>query len=136
MHNTIKQIEQSLTGQKKFGIALGLFFSLIAVWPIFRHGNHPHLIPGFFGVVLIIFAFVYPKALTRPFQLWNSLGSFLGRINTVIILSTIFFLILTPIALFRRMFGKDLLMLRKSPDTISFRKISDESFKDDMEKQF
>ncbi|WP_296622206.1 SxtJ family membrane protein [Marivirga sp.] len=49
--------------------------------------------------------------------LWMKLALILGWINTRIILSLIFYLFLTPIALFSRLFTKDPLRLKQPKDS-------------------
>ena len=51
---------------------------------------------------------------------WMKLGEFLGAINSRIILGIIYFLFLTPIALFARIIGRDKLSIRKAPKDSNF----------------
>ncbi len=46
---------------------------------------------------------------------WTGFAKVMGFINGHIILTVIFFLVLTPLALIRRLGSKDLLQLRKKP---------------------
>lgn len=52
--------------------------------------------------------FYYPFAI-----LWFSLSNLLGTVVSKILLSAIFFIFVLPIALLRRLFGKDSLLLKK-----------------------
>ena len=52
--------------------------------------------------------FYYPFAI-----LWFGLSNLLGTIVSKILLSVVFFIIVLPIALLRRLFGKDSLLLKK-----------------------
>lgn len=49
---------------------------------------------------------------------WYKLAEVLGWINTRILLSVIFFLLLTPIALVRRLFVKDPLRLKRTSSSL------------------
>ena len=60
---------------------------------------------------------------------WEKLAKVLGFINSRIILSVIFFLILTPIALLSRLFSKDRMQLRrKRPEEDSYFKIREHEY--------
>ena len=52
--------------------------------------------------------FYYPFAI-----IWFGLSNLLGTIVSKILLSAVFFIIVLPIALLRRLFGKDSLLLKK-----------------------
>jgi hypothetical protein len=51
---------------------------------------------------------------------WMGLAKVLGFINSHIILGAVFFFFLTPLALLRRLFGKDKLQLRKHAEDSYF----------------
>lgn len=52
--------------------------------------------------------------------LWIKLAEWLGFVNSKILLSLIFFLILTPVALIFRLTGKDPMQLKRKKDSKSF----------------
>lgn len=58
-------------------------------------------------------AFVFSKVLRPLNWLWYQLGQLLGKIVSPIVLGVIFFLLLTPVSLVTRMFGRDELRLKK-----------------------
>ncbi len=51
---------------------------------------------------------------------WKKLGEILAWINTRIILTLIFYGVLTPIGLWLRLTGKDLLQLKRKPSLKSY----------------
>ncbi|MEM6349026.1 MAG: SxtJ family membrane protein [Bacteroidota bacterium] len=51
---------------------------------------------------------------------WMNLAEYLGWINSRILLTAVFFLLLTPIALIVRLFQKDILQLKKSKNDSMF----------------
>jgi hypothetical protein len=57
---------------------------------------------------------------TRLFRLWLLIGEILGWVNTRILLAIIFFAILTPISLLRRIFVRDPLHLKWNPELPSY----------------
>lgn len=62
---------------------------------------------------------------------WYKLASILGFINSKIILSVIFYLILTPIALVSRIFSKDKMQIKKRPEKDSYFTIRNHEFTSD-----
>lgn len=70
-------------------------------------------------------------------RLWFALSEFLGMINSKVILSLLFFLILTPIALLYRLFKGDTLQLKKKKEGDSYFKERNHRFeKKDLEHPF
>ena len=64
------------------------------------------------AIVLMIVNMIVPS-LFKPFaRIWFGLSHILGAIMSRLILSLIFFLLVTPVGLVRRMMGKDSLKLR------------------------
>jgi hypothetical protein len=56
---------------------------------------------------LLIISFIYQSILKIPNFLWMKLGMTLGMIASPIILSVLFFFVITPIGLLLKVFGKD-----------------------------
>ena len=56
---------------------------------------------------------------------WLAFGRILGRINATVILSLIFFLFLTPLAFFYRIFHGDFMEIRSDPERKSYFKSRD-----------
>lgn len=107
---------------RKFGlltgaIFVGLFGLLI---PILKAHAMPTW-PWWLAVSLWLPAMIYPKALKVVYRLWITFGEILGAINSRIILGILFFLIITPIGLIRRTFGKDLMGKHYDPALKSYR---------------
>ena len=74
-------------------------------------------------------------ALTPLNKGWYILGNLLQRIISPLVLAILFFIVITPVAVITRIFGRDPLSIRglaakKSYWTIRDQKINPESFKD------
>ena len=92
---------------RNFGLIVGGVFCLIAVWPAFRHGEAIRfwaLVPG---SLLIALGLLMPMTLGPIFRVWMKIGHVMGWINTRIILGLVFYLVVTPTGMIRRLFGKD-----------------------------
>ncbi len=71
----------------------------------------------YIAVVIAVFGALSQKIAKSINWLWMKIALILGWINTRIILSLVFYLFLTPIALFSRLFTKDPLQLKKPGDS-------------------
>lgn len=94
---------------KKFGLSLGIFILILFdfVIPVMIKKNYTFpKIPLLTGLVLIIIALSVPKLLYWPQIFWNKLGEVLGFINSRLILGFFFFVILSPMAVIKRLFSK------------------------------
>ncbi len=65
------------------------------------------------GVLLLVVALAAPQFLSSLNRAWSLLGEILGRIVSPMVLLIIFFVLLTPIGLITRFFGRDELRLCK-----------------------
>ena len=109
-HREYKPLDNK--GLRRFGLVTGaIFIGLFAVVPHFyKHKAWPHW-PFYPAVPLIVMGLIYPRALGPVHRIWMKLGLALGFVNTRIILGVVFFVVLTPLGLLRRIFGKDSLGL-------------------------
>ena len=106
---------------RSFGLTVGGIFALVGIWPLIVHNNHVRWWPIVTAVVLIIPALVYPKSLFWIHKGWMTLGHIMGWINTGVILGVVFYIVLTPIGMVRRLLGKDPMGRQISPELDSYR---------------
>jgi hypothetical protein len=59
------------------------------------------------GVLLMLFGLIWPRALALPNRAWMLLAEGLSYVTTRIILGLVFFLVITPIGLVKRLSGWD-----------------------------
>ncbi len=74
----------------------------------------------FLGIILFLLALFFlfishqfPQFFSTPAKAWMRLGFILGRFFNPITLGTIFFLLITPVGLITKIFGRDELLLKK-----------------------
>jgi hypothetical protein len=110
----IKGIQSSKKDLRNFGLVVGGVLLLLGVLLLWRgKGSYPVFLAC--GTVLLL-AGVLAPSLLKPIQRpWMILATGLGWLSTRIILSVLFYAILTPIGFFSRLWGKRFLSLR--PDT-------------------
>jgi hypothetical protein len=66
------------------------------------------------------FALIVPRALRPLNYLWFRFGLLLHRVLSPLVIGAVFFLCVTPIGLMMRLFGKDVLSLRRRTDLASY----------------
>ncbi len=121
---------------RNFGLLLGAIFALLfGVLPFVR-GHHPPLWPFALCAAAWFFALLLPSALGPVHAGWTRLGLALGWVNTRIVLSLIFFLLIVPVGLVMRLLGRDKLGRRFDPGLASYRVTSKERSAESMEKPY
>ncbi len=106
---------------RSFGFTVGGIFVLIGLWPLLLRAADPRWWAIVVAACLIIPAAIYPTSLAWPYRGWMLIGHLLGWINTRIILGFVFYLVVTPIGLYRRWLGKDPMGRQLRPDLDSYR---------------
>ena len=88
-------------------------------------------------IVLLIVTIFSPNILTPFNKAWLRLGELLGKIFSPIVLGIIFFVLITPVALITRLFGRDELRLKKqSLDSHWIKRDPPGPSNDSFDKQF
>lgn len=77
------------------------------------------MVCGALALIFLVLTVVRPQALTSMNHLWFKLGLLMGAIVSPIVLGVIFFLLITPVSLITRLFGRDVLKV-KSRKTESY----------------
>ncbi|AMK12833.1 MAG: SxtJ family membrane protein [Pseudodesulfovibrio sp.] len=65
------------------------------------------------SVAFLVLNMVWPKAYTLAARAWLGLSNALGTVMSKVVLSVVFFLVLTPLALLRRVLGHDPMKLKQ-----------------------
>ncbi|MDZ4344124.1 MAG: SxtJ family membrane protein [Candidatus Binatia bacterium] len=117
------QTEITTKQLRSFGVTVGGVFALIGFWPVVIYGLEPRWWSVVVATVLIVPALVYPTSLFWIHKGWMTVGHVLGWINTRIILSVVFYAVVTPIGIVRRWLGKDPMGRRTRPELDTYRVI-------------
>ena len=136
MLEEIKNIKSEKSDLKKFGITIGILLMIIA-GILFWKEKESFQIFLTIGAVLCVFSVVIPVILKPIYWIWMIFATILGWIMTRVILSILFYVIITPIGLISRLFGKQFLELKwneKNSTYWNYR--SDKLDKRSYEKQF
>jgi saxitoxin biosynthesis operon SxtJ-like protein len=97
-----------LTEVRKFGLMFAGIWLLAAVYFFWKGRALGGWCLG--GAVFFAVTGLFMEPVLAPIQrIWMAFARTLGRLNTGILLGLFFFLVLTPLGLILRLFGKDLL---------------------------
>ena len=101
------------SSNKSFGILFFVVFLGLGLWPIIND-NNPNVYLILLSITFLILGLLNAKILSPLNSIWIKFGEILGKIIAPIVMAIIYFIILTPISLIVRLFGKDLLGLKFS----------------------
>ena len=117
-----------------FGLLFFIVFLVLALWPLIK-GREINFYLTFIALIFLLLGLVNSKILTPLNKGWIKFGEILGRIIAPIVMAIVYFLILTPVSLFVRLFGKDLISM-KFNDSLKSYWIKREKNLGTMDKQF
>jgi hypothetical protein len=106
---------------RNFGLIVGGIFGAIGLWPALIRGGDARTWCLVLAVLLIVPAVTAPTLLWPAHRAWMTLGSVLGWVNTRIILGIVFFVVITPMGLVIRLFGRDPMQRAFEPDATTYR---------------
>ena len=135
----VKALQNPTTPElRKFGLLVGGVFCLLGLWFFLR--NKPFywwmLVSG--GPLLALGA-ILPRSLKWIYVGWMTFAITLGTIISTIILTLLFYLVVTPTGLIARAIGKDFLSQKLDPNAVSYwilRETSRPKQKHEHEQQF
>ena len=103
-----------LRDERDFGRSVGGVCLALAAWSLWRGRMRAAAVLGSIGGVLLLGGLFAPAALRLPNRLWRGFAHALGWVNSRILLSFVFFVVVTPVGLFRRAFA-DAMRRRHAP---------------------
>lgn len=133
----IKNIKSEKSDLRKFGITVGLVVGIIGglLWWLGK-GSYGYFVT--IAIFLIISGLIIPRILLPLQKAWMTIAVVIGWFMTRLILSVLFYLIVTPIGLIGRVFGKEFLELKMDKSKKSYWIYREEKpfDKRDYERQF
>jgi len=108
-------VKRRFRAEKEFGLIVGGILVLLGGWWIYRGKfiDVAYILLAI-GAVLVGLGLLLPRALVYPNKAWMLLAEGLSFVTTRVILGIVFFLIITPIGVTKRLLGWDPLS-RRSP---------------------
>ena len=99
------------SSNRSFGILFFLVFLGFGLWPLTKEIS-PNIYLIIISVIFLILGLLNSKLLSPLNNLWIKFGEILGKVIAPIVMAVVYFLILTPISLLVRLFGKDLIKMK------------------------
>ena len=129
--------ELDRAGLRRFGLTTGV--AIVTIFGIF--------IPWKFDLDWVIWPWVVATALWLPaalnpnwlrvvYRAWMRFGLLASRVMTPLVLGIVFFVMIAPMAIVRRLFGSDPMRRSLDPDQASYRTPSEQRSKDNLERPF
>jgi hypothetical protein len=102
------------TSNKKFGYFFSGIFVILTIQFFRKNYVWGSTILGCISILFFLVATFCPSYLKLLNHIWYRLGIILGKFVNPIVTGILFFIIITPVALFLRMIGRDELLLKLS----------------------
>ncbi len=102
---------KSQSSNKSFGLLFFAVFLILGLWPL-KNGENLNVYFIIFSITFLILGLINSKLLSPLNKSWIKLGEILGTIIAPIVMALVYFVVLTPVSLIVRIFGKDLLGLK------------------------
>lgn len=102
-----------LPTNRKFGIFFSTVFFAIAIYSYWKIWVEVSIAALILAILFAFLSIIATQLLTPLNRLWYQLGISLGKIVSPVILGIIFFVMITPISLITRAFGRDELKIKK-----------------------
>tara|TARA_B100001175_G_C18982086_1_gene390284 strand:- start:143 stop:532 length:390 start_codon:yes stop_codon:yes gene_type:complete len=96
---------------RSFGIVFFIVFLFISIYPLID-GESIRVWSLIVSLIFLLLGSINSKLLNPLNKIWFKFGILLGKIISPIVMGIIFFLVVTPIAIFMRLIKKDLLNLK------------------------
>ena len=136
MIEEIKNIPNSNKDIKSFGITIGIILFIISGLLMY-YGKGSYQLIAIVASIFIGLGLILPALLKPIYFVWMTFAAILGWVMTRVILSLVFYLIMTPIGLLTKLLGEDFLALKmiKSDSYWNYRDSSEE-LNQNYEKQY
>ena len=118
---------------RSFGVVFFIVFLVVALLPLLN-GNSIRIWSIILSLIFLILGLLNSNILSPLNRIWFKFGIILGSIVSPIVMSLVFFLVVTPTSLILRLFRKDILSLKKNDNNTYWVKKLDKKSK--MKNQF
>lgn len=137
MHNSDEIPDLDAKGLRHFGLTTGGIvaglFGLLLPWLLER--GLP-VWPWIAGGLLAVWGLVAPRSLRPLYRGWMRFGLLAGRVVTPVILAAMFFLVVVPVGVVRRLAGRDPVPKRPDSSAETYRVASSKRSPDHLKRPF
>ena len=128
----MKNKKIKISSNRSFGLVFFGIFLIISLWPLLD--NQDIRIWSLIVSLIFLILGILNSNLLKPFnKIWFKFGMFLGSIVSPLVMGLVFFLVVTPTGFIMRLFGKDLLKLKKNKNNTYW---IEKNYKSNMKDQF
>jgi len=119
INDEYQKLDRSPRALRRFGVTVGAVLLVLGGIMLWRQrvAGWPFLS---IGVVMLLAAAVAPGILRSVYRPWMCLALALGWLMTRLLLTVLFFLVVTPIGLIQRLCGKRALEFRRKGDETTY----------------
>ncbi len=111
----IRNLPAGRKALRSFGLTIGSVGLLAALGVgILTDASRTAVILAGVGTIFWVLGLVAPRGLRPAYYPWMALAAVMGRVMTVVLLTAVYFLVVTPAALLMRAVGRD--PMKRSPD--------------------
>ena len=136
MFEELNSIKSGRKDLKNFGFTIGFILLIIGVF-LFVREKDSFIYFFSIGLIFIGLGIINPIVLKPAYKIWMTFAVIIGWVMTRVILSFVFYLIITPIGLLTKLLGEDFLALRRGEsDSYWNYRDSSKELNQDYEKQF
>jgi len=108
-----------ISSNRSFGLVFFTVFFIVSLWPLIQD-NQIRIWALIISFVFLFLGLINSNLLSPLNKIWFKFGILLGAIIAPIVMAFIFFAVVTPIALFVRIIGKDLLRQKYKKNNKSY----------------
>jgi hypothetical protein len=133
----IKKIPMDRKALRNFGLLMACVLLLVGGWLWWKSAASGPWVLGA-AALLALIGLAVPAALKPFYKGWMILAVIMGWVMTRVVLTLVYYFVLTPIGFLGRIFGEQFLHLKKSGETPSYwiRRTGPPREKSDYERQF
>ena len=137
LKDDIKKIPTGRKDLRNFGLLMACVLLLVGVWLWWKSAPSWPWVLGAAALPAVI-GLAIPAVLKPFYRGWMILALVMGWVMTRVILTLVYYLVLTPIGFLGRVFGEQFLQLKKSGEEPSYwvRRTGRPREKSDYERQF
>ncbi len=110
----MKNKEIILPSNRKFGVVFSIFFILIAIYFFYKNSSFLTTFFVFSSFVFCILTLFFTSYLSPLNFAWYKFGILLGKIVNPLVMGILFYLMISPVAILSRLFGRDELKIKES----------------------
>ena len=123
---------------RRFAITLASAFAVLAVITWWRERETPTVILGTLAAILAVAGVAVPEKLQSVDRAWMALAHSLSRVTTPLFMGIVYFVVLAPVGVIRRLAGRNSLVHKPVNDSywIARPRDEDERRRRRMERQF